>query len=155
MTRSAPRLLPAALLLANAVLVIGFVSVGTVRERPYFAFAQGVQLVPPGPDGDTLDVLALHDLDAETLCVWIPTSASGGKVKLCGPAKPGSEGALVAEKPWTAGKAVYGPLTSAQVTALRKGLLYLQFTSGSPTLFPGRRGQLFPIKGVKYVSSAP
>ena len=154
MTRPASRLAPAALLLC-AALVIGFIAVPTQRERAYFAFAQGVQLVPPVATDVDMNVLALHDLDTDDLCVFIPRTVPGGSAKLCGPAAPGTTGAEIETLPWTAGKVDFGPLTGAQVTALRKGLLYREFTSPSPTLFPGRRGQLFPMKGVKYTTPAP
>ena len=154
MTRPASRFAPVALLLC-AALVIGFISLDTVRQRAYFAFAQGVQLVPPSATSDDMNVLVLHDLDTELLCVYVPRSAPGGSVKLCGPAAPGVSGDAIETRPWTAGEAEFGPLTPAQQTALRKGLLYLEFTSPSPTLFPGRRGQLFPLKGVKYTTPAP
>lgn len=151
MTRPASRLAPAALLLC-AALVIGFINVNKVRERVYFAFAQGAQLVPPVATVDDMNVLALHDIDTERLKVIIPRTVPGGIAKLCGPAKPGVDGPTIEMLPWTVGEADFGVLTSSQAKDLRKGLLYLEFTSSSPTLFPGRRGQLLQLKGVKYVT---
>ena len=146
MTRPSLRtLLVITVALACGALLTGALVFEDTKWRPYLAFGQIVQDTPTESGGETVIVLALHDKASDVLSLYLPSSSPGGSVRLRGPAAPDVEGPMIDEVPWTGGHVSFGALGTPTRKSLRKGMLYLEFVSGSPTLFPQLRGQLFPL----------
>jgi hypothetical protein len=130
--------------------------------EPFTAVINGAQETPAVASPSQGVAFLTFDKDNSDLCYAISYSALGGTELVAhfhGPAAPGQPAGILHEispSPSPLGSPKNGcvTLTKDEAKLLAKGLLYINIHS---TLAPGGeiRGQVLPVKGVKYKNVPP
>lgn len=151
--------------LASSVLAVtlGVTPAAADTLEPFTAVLNGAQEVPPVPSPSQGVALLTFNKTNSALCYAISYSPLGGTETVAhfhGPAAPGQPAGVVKDitpSPSPVGSPKNGCVTvddKNQVKELRKGLWYINVHS---SIAPGGeiRGQVLPVKGVKYKDVPP